>query len=424
MIKFKNYLSIIKSNDNYRVLLENFLSLSSLQLFNYIIPFITLPYLVRVLGVDAYGKYAFAYSFMLFFQSFVDYGFNYTATREVAKNRNSIEFCAKYFNLVFFSKLVLLFISLIIYVAVLSLIDQFRNDYVLFSSSFLLLMSYTIFPEWFFLGIERMKVITILNSIVRLLYAVSIFIFIKKPSHSYIIFLLYSFSYFLICLYSFYYIKKIINFNLKFSGFNNIYRHLKSGFSVFIVNFIPMIYNNGTTFVLGLISSNYYVGIYDAARKMIEVGVSVINILSRVFYPFLNRFTEKFILYRNISLVIGITISLIFFLFAQFITSLILGDAFSQSVLLLKIMSFSVFFISIYSAYGTNYLLIHKFDGVLMSITIFASTFGLIMIFPMVHYFNAIGASVNISFSRLILGTGAYLFYLKLKRMYPKNQFK
>lgn len=416
MIKFKNYLSIIKSNDNYRVLLENFLSLSSLQLFNYIIPFITLPYLVRVLGVDAYGKYAFANSFMLFFQSFVDYGFNYTATREIAKNRNNIEYCTKYFNLVFFSKLILLLISLVIYISVISLIDQFRNDYVLFSSSFLLLISYTIFPEWFFLGIERMKVITFLNFIVRLLYAISIFIFIKEPNDTYIIFLLYSISYLIISLYSFYYIKKLINFKIKFSGFNNISKHLKAGISVFIVNFIPMLYNNGTTFVLGLISSNYYVGIYDAARKLIEVGVSVINILSRVFYPFLNRFTEKFIFYRNISLTIGIIISLTFFLFAKIISGLILGEAFSQSVLLLRIMSFSVFFISLYSAYGTNYLLIHKFDKILMIITIFSSTLGLILIFPLVHFLNALGASINLLLSRFMMGAGAYFFYLRLKK--------
>lgn len=417
MLKFKYYLNIIKTNDNYRVLLENFLSLSSLQLLNYIIPFITLPYLVRVLGIDAYGKYAFAYSFMLFFQSFVDYGFNYTATREIAKNRNNIDYCAKYFNLVLFSKLILLFISLIIYIAVIYSIDKFRNDYVLFSSSYLLLIFVTIFPEWFFLAIERMKVITILNFIVRLLYVVSIFIFIKKSNDYYIIFLLYSFSYLIINIYCFYYIKKFINSKLKFSGFRNIFRHLKSEFSVFVVNFIPMLYNNGTIFVLGLISSNYYVGIFDASRKLIEVGLSVINILSRVFYPFLNRYSEKFILYRNLSLFIGVTISLTFFLFAKSISDLILGEAFSHTVLLLKIMSFSVFFISLYSAYGTNYLLIHKFDRILMSITLFSSTLSLIMIFPLVNYFNAVGASLNLLLSRLMMGIGAYLFYIRLKKV-------
>lgn len=415
MIKFKYYFNIIKTNDNYRVLLENFLSLSSLQLVNYIIPFITLPYLVRVLGVDAYGKYAFAYSFMLFFQSFVDYGFNFTATREVAKNRNNIEFCSKYFNIVLFSKLILLLISLIIYITIISLFGQFKNDSFLFYSSFFLLVFYALFPEWFFLGIERMKVITILNFIIRILYAISIFIFIKKPDDTYKIFLLYAFSYLAICLYSFYYINKLISIKLRFTDFQNVFKHLTSGFSVFIVNFVPMLYNNGTTFALGLISNNYYVGIYDAARKLIEVGVSIINILSRIFYPFLNRFTEKFLYYRNISLFIGIAISLFLFLFAKIITDAILGEAFVHSVFLLKIMSFSVFFISLYSVYGTNYLLIHQFDKILMYITIFSSALGLIMIFPLVHYFNATGAAINLSLSRLMMGMGAFIFYNKLK---------
>lgn len=415
-MKIIYYYNLIKKNDDYRVLTENFLSLSSLQLVNYIIPFITLPYLVRVLGVDAYGKYAFAYSFMLFFQSFVDYGFNFTATREIAKNRNNIEFCSKYFNIVLFSKLILLLISLIIYVAIISLFGQFKNDSFLFYSSFLLLTFYALFPEWFFLGFERMKVITILNFIIRILYAISIFIFIKKTDDTYKIFLLYAFSYLAICIYSFYYINKLISINLKFADFQNVFKHLNSGFSVFIVNFVPMLYNNGTTFALGLISNNYYVGIYDAARKLIEVGVSIINILSRIFYPFLNRFTEKFIYYRNISLFIGMSLSLFLFFFAKIISDAILGEAFVQSVLLLKIMSFSVFFVSLYSVYGTNYLLIHRFDKILMYITIFSSTLGLVMIFPLVHYFNAIGAAINLSLSRLMMGVVAFLLYLNLKK--------
>ncbi|ASS97999.1 MULTISPECIES: oligosaccharide flippase family protein [Geobacillus] len=70
-------------------LFENFLSLATLQGLNYILPLLTLPYLVRVLGPDNYGLVAFAQSFIQFFIILVDYGFNLSATNQIAIYRDN-----------------------------------------------------------------------------------------------------------------------------------------------------------------------------------------------------------------------------------------------------------------------------------------------------------------------------------------------
>lgn len=75
-------------NHDARVLLHNFAALGFLQVIGYVFPFITLPYLTRVIGIERFGEIAFAAVVSYYFQMIVDYGFSFSAVRDIARYRS------------------------------------------------------------------------------------------------------------------------------------------------------------------------------------------------------------------------------------------------------------------------------------------------------------------------------------------------
>ncbi|MDV2442027.1 oligosaccharide flippase family protein, partial [Acinetobacter gerneri] len=59
--------------------------MGTLKVLNLILPLVTMPYLIKILGLASYGAIFMAISLLVFFQSIVDYGFDISATRDLAK---------------------------------------------------------------------------------------------------------------------------------------------------------------------------------------------------------------------------------------------------------------------------------------------------------------------------------------------------
>ena len=55
-----------------------------LQIFNTILPLITLPYVTRILGASNYGVFSLSLNWITYFQIIVEYGFGFTGARKVS----------------------------------------------------------------------------------------------------------------------------------------------------------------------------------------------------------------------------------------------------------------------------------------------------------------------------------------------------
>lgn len=412
----KQYLDKIKRSKDTKTLLSNFGYLSLLQVAGYMFPLITLPYLSRVIGVDGFGKIAFASVVIVWIQTIADWGFNFTATRDVAKNRDDTERVSEIFSNVLWARCLLMVVSFVFLVLLTILIPKFKENQAIILITFLLVPGHIMFPDWFFQAMERMKYITILNILSKTLFTVAVFIFVKQKSDYILQPLLTSLGYLIAGIIAMYYILVIWKIRLCKPNFKSILYTIKGSTDVFVNNLTPNLYNSFSVLLLGFFSGTTSNGILDGGSKLVTACQQFMVTLSRTFFPFLSRRIDKHSIYARINIILSFLFSVVLFVFAPLLIRMFFTDEFSDSILVLRIMSFSIFFLSLSNIYGTNYMIIQGCEKQLRNITFFCSLIGFCMTFPLIYYFDFIGAALTITITRGLLGGCIMLKARKIKK--------
>lgn len=415
MIKWPK-IKLLLQNTEVKILLENFAYLSLLQVASYIFPLLTVPYLARVIGVEKFGEIAFAGALVAYFQTIVNFGFLYTATRDIAKNRDNIVIVSKIFSSVMWARLILMVISFMILMALILIVPQFRQMRILLMISFCTIPGQLLFPEWLFQGLERMKHISILNVLARIIFTIAVFVFIKKKSDYILQPLFISIGSIIAGLAAMYVI--LVNYKIKLNkpSFKEIWNTFKGSTDVFINQLFPNIYNNFSTFLLGFWFGAFSNGILDAGSKFIGLTQQIMQVISRTFFPYLSRNIRRHSIYAKCSLWLSICFSVALFFGAAPLIHLFFTNEFNDAIIVLKILSISPIFLALSNIYGTNYMIIQKHEKALRNITIKSSIIGFCLAWPMIYYFNYIGAAIIVVSTRGLLGISIMQKSIQIKK--------
>ncbi|MBC7101492.1 MAG: flippase [Methanobacteriales archaeon] len=331
-------------SEEYKVIAENFFSLSLLQILVYVMPLITLPYLTRTLGVAKFGLVNFAIAFTTYFQILTDYGFALSAVKEISINREDITKVSTIFSSVMIIKGILTIISFVILITIVFSIQKFSTNSLLYLFAFGIIIGTTLSPTWFYQGMERMRYITILNVIANLIFLVTIFIFIKKPSDYIYMPLLYSIGPIITGIFSLWIIRTRFNVKFHIPPFEDIKETFKESTQFFLSRASVSIYTNGNSFFLGLFAGNTAVGYYSAAEKIYTAAQGLYGPLIQVIYPYMAK-TKNKIFYRKIlkyTLIFNTLFCGIILIMAPFIVKILFGSAYMPSALVLRLFAIAL----------------------------------------------------------------------------------
>lgn len=422
---FNKAKELLKQKDKKQIF-SNFVSLSALNAFSFLFPLITVPYLTRVLEPDRFGIVSFALVVMQYFIILTSFGFAFSATQQISINRDNIKKVSEIFSAVISVKLLLTLLSAIILIILFLTVEQFKVDKLVFICSFGIVLGDALLPLWLFQGMEKMKFMTLVNFVSKLLFTLLIFVFVNTKQDYLLVPLFTTAGYLAAGIISFFIAYRIFKLKLLLPNLYVIKEQINASWAIFVSTLSINLYRNANTLLLGLLTGNYaIVGIYSSAEKIIKGLQSLVSPVSDALFPYLSRrlsggndidntkYIFKLGKYYFIAL---LPISLLLIFFANPLVGFVLGEKFLAAVADTKIMSFVILFGGMNYFLGILGLMNMGYKKKFMLFVIITGVISIISLFIFIPIWQDKGASAVMLISEIILFSLLFSFFYKIVR--------
>lgn len=343
---------------------HNFVMNFILTASSIIFPFITMPYVTRVLTADGVGRLNIATANVAYFCMVASLGIPTYGIRACARVRdNKAELSKTVQELLLLNTVTTVIVSAA-FVTSLFLIPQYAEERTLFLISGLTLWLNVIGVSWLYSALEQYSYITIRSLIFKVISILLMFLLVRKRSD----YIVYGAILVLAAAGS-----NILNFinmrkfvTLKRVGELDVTRHLKPVMIFFATSAATSVYTNLDAIMLGFITGNKAAnGYYDVSTKIKIVLVSLVTSLGVVLLPRLSYYIQQgnkeefrrvVVKAFNFVLILATGLMIYFIVFAKDSVLLISGSGFLGSVLPMQLLMPTVLFIGLTNVMGIQIL--------------------------------------------------------------------
>ena len=393
------------------------------QMVNYLFPLLTMKYLIITIGVANFGKISFAQAFLLYFTIITDYGFNITATRDIARSSKSPRMVARIVGSVYAAKFLLLILCTFIYIAIILLSDKFYSDLYLYLLFWGVVVGSCLFPQWYFQGIQRLGQITIVNVIIKILLLLSVFVVINKKSDYIYVPLIYSASFIIAGIYAAMICLKDCHFT-HFIQVSDTRKAFKDGFPIFISSSMSVILNGSSVFIMGFVVTEELIGYYSGFDRIIRACLLIFAPITTAIYPHVSELMAqqkaKAIKYiknaAKYTLLLALVIAVFIIIASDLIIPLLFSEEFMNYKIILYILSVWMIFSVANNFIGVQYLTCVGQSKLYAKLMTTSGIITIIMIFFLTKRFSCYGTAYAIIIGELLL-TITMLGSIKLKKL-------
>lgn len=384
--------------ENVKSIKKNYIYNVLYQIITMLAPLITTPYISRVLKAEGIGSYSFVNSIAQYFALFGVMGISTYGQREISyyqhdkKKRSQIFWNAKTLEII---------TTLFFFTAYILLSLHQSNKALYLALSFNILLC-TVDITWFFQGMEEFGIITLRNTIIKVLGIICIFLFVKQEGDLIKYALILSLCGFISNISLWLPARKLLNKPV-FQDINPFY-NIRIIISLFIPCIAMEVFSMLDKTMIGLIcktaSEN---GHYEQASKIARMVLVIVTALGTVMIPRIGFHFEKgdkeivksymkraykFVWFLATPLcvgLIGISSNFVPWFF---------GTGYEKVIPILSILSFLIIAIGIDNVTGMQYLIPTKRQNLFTKSVIIGAVVNFVLNSYLIYFYGAIGAAI------------------------------
>lgn len=389
----------------------NIAAMSLVQIGNYVLPLITLPYLTRVLGAEAFGRVAFAQILMSYLALLVDYGFSWSATRAVAAHRNDPRQISRIFTATWTVQWLLLALAMTLAAPTILLSDRLRPDAWLHAAAFTSVIGAALFPIWFLQGLERLEVVATLQVVTRVLALPPIFLIVTGPEDGIWVLTINGAASMLSGVLALAWLRKERLVQWAWPGWPPLLDALREGGPLFASRVSISLYTTLVPLVLGWVAGPVALGHFNLADRLRSAAQGLLSPLSQALFPRLSHLVNTdgaaaFQLIRRSAtavMLIGGSASGVLWVLADWLVALLGGPEFQPAATVLRLLAPLPIVIGLSNLFGVQMMLPKGMSSAFNAILVAAAATSLALIWPMAHHLGAPGAAATILLVELMV---------------------
>lgn len=264
---------------------ENYVFMTILQVLNVCFYLLIYPFLIRVLGAESYGLYAYAVAIVALFITFVSFGFDLPAAKRIAEHAEDEGIKAQVLSEVTTAKLWLEVMALAVYAVLLFVSPTMRANRLLFALVFVQTCQNILFPQWYFQGVQRMRVVTYIQVAFKLATLPFIFWLLRTPEDVGVYALIVSVAAVLGSLVAWGIIRYRDGLRVQLVGWQTVRRTAHEALPFFLSNATGVVKEQGIVLLIGQFLGMSDVAIYDLANKIIIIPRTLLSKLNDALFP-------------------------------------------------------------------------------------------------------------------------------------------
>lgn len=394
--------------------LRDLTALYAVQFTNYLVALLTVPYLARVLGPQGLGLMAFVQAFGGYTAVLGEYGFDLSATREVARCRGDRDRLAEILSGVVGAKALLLLAGVVPVLAAWWLIPTFRSHPRWLWAGWLFAVGQAADMLWFFRGIEQVRLAGSLNAAGRLLAVAAIYATVGAAQDGWkvpALFGIFALSADAVALAA-----ACGYVRVRMPSLRSVREALAVGWDLFLFRCSISLYASSNAFILGLFCAPQIVGYYSGAERITRALQGLLAPVAQTVYPRISKLAQRSTpeaaaVVRLSAIIMGLggaALGAGAFIAAPLLVQTALGRGFEPAVPMVRVMALLPLLFALSNVFAIQWMLPLGLDRLFNRIILSAGLLNVVAAAVLARAYAGMGVACSVVLAEALVTGGVY----------------